>query len=264
MITDKFYVYVDSRKRIEGTDSSFKYEISFPPNKTYSNVCVMRLAIPKTYYLINKPNNYFYLEEENPAGNLQRERITLPIGNVGRRMFVRNVLSLINTASPNKWIYKITYSGLEDFDDGKLGFTVEKEENLPLSNSDGFARLIFENGLYEQFGFNQGSTNQFDNGFLESKNVVKFQAEDTLYLHSDMIKKDRRSVLQDVFVANSLPFSNIVWECNDIHCNSKELNGNNNEAVSFSLTDENDFPVELNGMNMVFTLLFFNYKLDNN
>jgi len=41
---------------------------------------------------------------------------------------------------------------------------------------------------------------------------------------------------------------------------SKELNGTNNEAVSFSLTDENDFPVSLNGRNMVFTLLFYNRK----
>jgi len=268
MITDKFFVYIDSNKRIEGSDASFKYEISFPPNKTYSHVCVLRLAIPKSYYLINAPNNYFFIEEETKnadgSANLQREKITLPIGNVGRRMFIRNVLTLINTASPNGWTYKITYSGIEDFDDGKLGFSIyvdyssENQEGTPLTDDVGFARIIFENGLYEQFGFDRFSTNQFDDAYLESKNVVKFQAEDTLYLHSDIIKKDRRSILQDIFVANSLSFSNIVWECNDIHCNSKELNGTMNEAVSFSLTDENDYPVGLNGRNMVFTLLFYN------
>jgi len=249
-VINRHYVYIDSKKRLSGTDSSFTYEIKYPPGITYKYCCILRIAIPKSYYLINKPNNYFTLRE-----NGVDTRIEFPIGNVGRSLFVVNANTLLNSNSPNHWTYNITYSGVEDLDDGKLGLTVSVD-GVPLGENDS-ASLIFYDGLYEQFGFERNSVNTFVDGFMESVNVVKFQAEDTLYLHSDLVTKSKNEVLQDVFVANSLPFSNIVWECNDMHCNTKEMNGNN-ESARFSLTDENDMPISLNGRNMTFTLLFYN------
>lgn len=246
-VSDRFYVYIDSKKRLSGTDSSFKYEIKYPQGVKFKYVCVLRIAIPKTYYLINKPHNYFILRE-----NGVDTRIEVPIGNIGRSLFVRHVIDYLNTNSPNNWVYNITYSGMDDFDDGKFGYTVTG------MGEDDSSSIIFHEGLHEQFGFERNSTNTFgSDGFMESDNVVKFQAEDTLFIHSDLITNSKRSILQDIYVANTPPFSNIIWECTDMHCNSKEMKGNN-EGPSFSLTDENALPISLNGRNMCITLLFYN------
>jgi len=251
MISDRFYVYIDSKKRLAGSDSSFKYEIKYPPGMTYKYVCVLRVSIPKTYYIINKPHNYFILREVKD-GVQSESRIEVPIGNIGRSKFVEHMIHYLNVNSSYHWTYNITYASYDDFDDGKFGFTVEGKDEKDS------AALVFHDGLYEQFGFDRNSVNEFDNdGFLESSGVVKFQAEDILYLHSDLVQKAKRSILQDVYAANTPTSSNIVWECHSLECNSKELNGNN-EGPMFSLTDENFMPIDLNKGNMCITLLFYN------
>lgn len=240
---ETFIIQINSRNRISGTDSNFTYKIEFPPNKTYNRVCVTRIKIPKSYLLITEPDNYFILLE-----NGEETKIPLQEGNVGRRDFVRLVQRNMNLLSPNQWKYTIDYAGVGDIDDGKLTFRVSNNNSQP--------SIIIANGLFELFGFNRNSTNVFEGNKLRSINQISFQAEDTLLLHSDLIKHSKRSVLQDVIATNGVSFSNIVWECPETHANCKYLDGNH-ELVSFTLTDEDDYPINLQGQNMVFTLLFF-------
>jgi len=249
MESETFIAYVNSRDRISGTDSQFTYHIKFPPQQTFNRVCVTRIVIPKSYYLIAEPNNWFILREMGID-----TKIFIQQGNCGRKTFVRTVKDLLNFHSPHGWTYDVDYAGMNDIDDGKLTFTVS--DNI----FGGMAQppsLIMGIGLFELFGFDRSSVNDFEPNKIRSKNQVSFQAEDTLFLHSDLIKWDKRSILQDVIAVNGVSYSSIVWQCPEVHFNCKRLEGHS-ELVSFTLTDEDDYPINLNGQNMVFTLVFFN------
>lgn len=252
MEEDTFITYVNSRNRISGTDSNFTYNIEFPPSRKFNRVCVTRISIPKSYYIIAEPDNWFTLREMGVDVH-----ISLPTGNCGRKTFVRTVRDLLNQHSPHQWTYDIEYAGMNDIDDGKLTFSVTNNIFGDMAQQPS---LIMGVGLFEQFGFNRNSVNDFEANNIRSSNQVSFQAEDTLFLHSDMIKLDRRSILQDILAANGVSFSNIVWECPEVHSNCKRLESQSS-LVSFALTDEDDYPINLNGQNMVFTLLFFNVSL---
>jgi len=246
---DTFITYINSRDRLSGTDSRFTYRIEFPAQRTFNRVCATRITIPKSYYLISEPNNWFILEEMGI-----QTRVHVPVGNCGRKTFVRTVRDLLNFHSPHSWEYNIDYAGMNDIDDGKLTFTVK---NNIFGEMEQQPSLILGVGLFEQFGLNRNSRNDFEFSKMRSINQVSFQAEDTLFLHSDMIKLDKRSVLQDIIAVNGVSFSSITWECPEVHSNCKRLDGQS-ELVTFSLTDEDDYPIDLNGQNMLFTLLFFN------
>ena len=51
--------------------------------------------------------------------------------------------------------------------------------------------------------------------------------------------------------------SNIVYQCPDIIGYSKNLRYIKNSIAKFTLTDENNRVMELNGQNMVFTVLLY-------
>jgi len=249
---DTFITYVNSRDRISGTDANFTYKIDFPANRTFNRVCVTRISIPKSYYIIAEPYNWFILREMGID-----TKITVPPGNCGRKTFVRVVRDLLNQNSPHEWEYNIDYAGMNDIDDGKLTFTVSGNV---FGGMDQQPSLVMGVGLFEQFGFHRNTTYDFENNRLRSLHQISFQAEDTLFLHSDMIKLDKRSVLQDIIAVNGVSFSNITWECPEIHANCKRL-VSQSELVSFTLTDEDDYAINLNGQNMVFTLIFFNMRV---
>jgi len=245
-MTEIFTAYINSKNRISGTDSKFTYKIEFPPNSTYNRVCVNSIKIPKSYNLISEPDNYFILKEV-----ASESKIYINEGNCGRRDFVRLIERNMNLISPNQWKYTIDYAGIGEIDDGKLTFRVTGNDSQP--------SLIMVNGLFEQLGFDRGSTTVFEGNKLRSANQILFQAEDTLFLHSDMIKNSKRSVLQHIFVSGSPAFSGIIWECQNEFLNCKPLDGLS-ELVSFTLTDEDDSPMNLNGQNMVIVLSFYNVK----
>lgn len=244
MTDHTFITQINSRNRISGDDANFTYKIEFPPNSSYNRVCVTRIKIPKSYLLITEPNNFFILKE-----GAVETKIYVHEGNCGRRDFVRLVEKNINLLSPNQWKYTIDYAGVGEIDDGKLTFRVAGNNEQP--------SIIIANGLFELFGFDRNSTNVFEANKLRSTNQISFQAEDTLLLHSDLIKHSKRSVLQDIIASNGASYSSIVWECPEIFANCKFVDGVN-QLVSFTLTDEDDYPINLQGQNLFFTLLFFN------
>lgn len=91
--------------------------------------------------------------------------------------------------------------------------------------------------------------------------MVKFVPEDSLYIHSDIVSDGDSDVLQEIFNGNSVPLSNAVYQCFDVQGYSKALRTNKSNIYWFALNDENGKRIDLNGLNMVFTLLLF--KRDN-
>lgn len=101
------------------------------------------------------------------------------------------------------------------------------------------------------------STNVFVNNVLYSTNVVKLSPEDQLFIHSDICNNKSDDILQDIYAGASSTYSSILFQCVDVEAYSKSfLNGGCN-SYRFYLTDENGNVLDLNGQNMVITIVLY-------
>lgn len=243
-------ITINSREKINGSHSNFSYRLR-PRNPDFDRITVVEANIPKSYYLVQKGYNTFILGE----GHWEIP-ISVPPGNYSRRSFQKKIVEILNTMSPEGWTYEITYpEGNKEADTGKFTFLVHD------NTMDGTVvqpRFIFTNGLYEQFGFDQHSTNHFVDGILESQNVIKFQVEDTLFLYSDIVAGDNKTnILQEFYVANEPMFTNVTYKCQDVIKYSRKISNTSSDSYKFWILNENDQEIDLNGLNLVFTIILF-------
>ena len=109
--------------------------------------------------------------------------------------------------------------------------------------------FVFTTNVYEQFGFPRNSTQVFVGNQLTSTNVVKFQVEDAIYIHSDIVHDGATDVLQDIFVSGIADFSTIAYECKEYQTTSKPVSVATSNVFRFTLTDEDGRVLDLNGLN---------------
>ncbi len=113
------------------------------------------------------------------------------------------------------------------------------------------------NNINEQFGFEEISQNQFIGDTLESANVVKFQIEDALFIHSDICTNGHDNVLQAIFLSNNPDFAEVFFQNPDVQSYSKKMSYNTSRTFHFWITDEDGIPIYLNGQNVVFSLMLY-------
>jgi hypothetical protein len=181
--------------------------------------------------------------------------ITVPIGNYNVNSFKSTVSSLLTNASPNHWIYTLSFpNSYSDAQTGKLTYTVSGPAVGDL------ASFTFTQDMSEQFGFDEFSTVAFVNNSLTSHNAVSFVPETSILIHSDIVSNENTDILEVVFANNSVPLSNAVYSCPDVHGYSKRFRTNQSNVYNFSLTDEHGKQLDLNGVSCLFTIAL--YKSD--
>ena len=247
-IVNSITYYVNSRNRINGDDSNFCMMIPIPAGSKYTNVCVLDMSVPKSYYLIQDGYNTFTLVE-----GVIETQIGIPPGNYSRRSLQANLITLLNTGSPNHWIYQVTYpNSATQADTGKFTFTVSGNSSQPSINCTV--------NVFEVLGFNMNSTNVFIDNSLTSTNVIKLQLEDTLFLHSDMATNGHTDILASIY-SDGPDMSIMQYKCTDVQAYSKKLNTTSSNYFHFSLLNEDRVRMNTNGLNITFTLLI--YSKDN-
>ena len=245
LITSKKTFYVDSHKRLSGTHSNFSYYFDFR-NEDYDHCVVLQATIPKSYYLVRPGENTFVLNE-----NGNHVVISMPIGNYSRTSFGFQLQYQLNTNSPNGYTYVMsTPNNQQTSDTGLYTWTVSNNAGIQPS-------FIVGEYLYEQLGFNSNTTYNFVGNSLTSINVVKFQLEDSLFIHSDIASNGVDNVLQEILGSYGTDFSAITYACPDVEAYAKPIVSNTNNIYNFYLTDEDGVEINLNGQNIVFTLLLF-------
>lgn len=242
-------IAINSRNRESGNDSHFSYKIKLPQPNRFKYVSCLKVLIPKSYYLVGE-NQTFTLQE----GETNTE-ITFTQGSYSRKNFQANMQALLNEYGT--WDYTVSYPSIQenDPDTGKWTITVANNANVQPS-------LIFTNYLYEQFGFSKDSTNTFVEDSITSDNVIKLQAEDTLVIHSSLVNNDGDDILETVFATAELSYSNVIWNNPCPLENATLLTTNTNNIYDFSITNEDGINIDINGLNAVIVLLFFE-PLDN-
>lgn len=244
IIAEKRLYYVDSHNRLDGTHSDFSYRID-TDSKEFDHACVLQMSIPKSYYLVQDGYNTFTLIEDG-----LQETVLIPVGNYNRSTLRTQVQASLTTASAHGYTYAVSTPPSTSVDNGKYTFTV---------SGNGFIQpqFAFTTFLNEQLGFDPETTYTFVANTLVSVNVMKIQLEDSLFLHSNMVSNGHDNVLQEVLAVENSDYSNIVYQCHDLEAYAKPIINNANNVYHFYLTDEDDVPIDLNGINLVFTLVLF-------
>lgn len=256
MISDGTIFIIDSSKRIpdpNSTDANFSYIINIPKQKQYTHAVILQSIIPKSYYLVQVPNNTFILSE-----NGTQTTITIQPGNYNVKSWQALIPTILTNSSTQGWTYTISFpSTLTQVDTGLFTFTCTGGTGTQ-------PQFIFPStsNLYEQFGFAPNSTNIFSSNTLVSTAAVKFQNEDVLYLHSDICYNNDQSatcdVLQEIYASSSPNWTNIIYQNQgSVEAYSKILLNPNNNIYKFKLTDENNNIINLNGKNQVHTLFVY-------
>lgn len=243
--------YINSRNRLPGgTDSDFKYQIQFKSGANYNKCLVMAASIPISYYLINDNNNSFTLVELGVSAP-----VTLTNGNYTVTTYkseVQSKLTAASTSMGHNWVYTVTYpNSFSSVSTGKLTFTVSANTGQP-------SFITQETSCWEQLGLNPSTTYNFSGNTLTSVNVCKFSLEDTLFLRSDLIKANANSnVLQEIYATSTPAGSTITYQSTSERY-KKDINEINGNVFHFYLTNEDGLIMDLNGLNMNFTICFFN------
>lgn len=249
-ILESKIVYINSKNRITGTPENFMYQVPISSNDKFDSVCVLQVCIPISYYLVQSGYNTFILKEGSSSVT-----ITVPPGNYNSSSFATVIVALLNSNSPYQYTYTMTMPNTyATTSTGKYTFTVSDDIYTP--------SLIFgNNSLHEQFGFNSGSTNTFNNKTIISTNVVNFINESTLFIYSDMVdattNTTQYNVLQEIYNNNCSPLQNITYQCVNVESYSKKLNSNSSNIFHFNICNENNELIQLNGQNWLLTLLLY-------
>ena len=163
LVTNPYYVYINSRDRIAGTDENFTYNIQFPDGLDFTHVVCLNALIPKSYYLIQTGGveNIFDLTENDTT-----VQISVPIGSYLLSSFKNTIGTLLSNASPNGLIYTLTYPSITGADTGKWTYT---QTNGTITSS-----ITCNEHLFEPLGFLSNSTNIFTGTTLISTCVISF------------------------------------------------------------------------------------------
>ena len=162
------------------------------------------------------------------------------------------VTNLLNTNSPNSWIYALSYpSSYTQNSTGLITFSVSGNSSQPI--------FIFDsaNFVNEQFGFLSGSTNTFASNSLISINVVNFINETIIYIHSNIVDNKGNDILQEIYGGNSQSLSTLPYLNPQIVENSKHFVTPENKVFHFSVTNEYGIPLNFNGHEIQITLLLY-------
>ncbi len=248
MVLNRRIYTVNTIDRLSGTSENFAYQLPIPHDSGFDRVVVLNVSIPVSFYLIQEGINTFHIRE----GGVDR-LITLPPGNYSAKVFILTLVPLLNTGAPAGWIYSMSLPNQNlEAGTGKFTYTVTGNATQPI--------IICTNQVNEQLGFAMNSLNNFVGGKLISSTVLNFGSESTLFLHSDIATNGDSDILQEIYTANSIPFSFITYQCTAPDLYSKELNTNQSDKFHFTLTNEKNQILNLHGVDMQITLAL--YKSD--
>ena len=239
IFTRKYIAIIDSALRLNGTSSSFQYKIDLPNNNTYDRVLLLTAVIPKSYYLVSNGNNTFQIQEAT-----QLRLVTIPIGNYTLSTFL-TAIALAMSSGISAYTYTVVNSSLTN----KLTFTVTGYGGfIPL--------LIFTTNLFECFGFSKNSTNTFIQSAsctLTSTAMINLNPYEVLYIRSDMTANSFGTILDIVPMCLSPNYAFVSYQNTSEHT-MRELVGNRNTIFTFSITDNLNRVVDLNGKDITLTL----------
>lgn len=245
--TNKQLFYINSYYRINQLDSTsnFSFELNLNPNVDYTHVTILDATIPKSNYSVRSNNNTFTVIEDSGS-----REITIPIGNYSRRGFKNVLLPLLNDNIDNI-IYTMNYNDISNtVDTGKYTWSCAGNIIQP-------SFIFGTSTLSDNMGFNENSTNEFNNNSLISSRVMNFRIRDTFFILSNLIQNKDDIVLAHVISNQSSNYDHVNFKNHAPQEYSKLFSRSKSNVYNFQITDENFKVVNLNGLDVFFTIMVY-------
>ena len=254
---------INSRDRINrnnSTDSSFEFKINLETDNQFDSVILVTAHIPKKFYTVSN-NAFFTLIEDG-----MQEIITMPEGNYNYNNLPVILKGLFDQASINmlhNWVYTITFPNINiEPDTTKLTFSVSGNGGLQPSVS--FVNDI-KGEAHQLLGFpHDQSPHSFIADKLISSNIVSFVRTQFIVIKSN-IALNSGSGQSDTAILARIPLSDthdevISYDLVQLEDGVRELGSNTSNIFSFTIFDDHDRILELNGYPWTASLLI--YKSD--
>jgi hypothetical protein len=235
--------HIDSGNRQFGTDNNFVINLNIPVNYICDKICLLTAYIPKTYYTCQSGYTTFTVSE-----NGVNRTVGVSAGNYTRSTFRTTLLNSLNTSGYTGYTYSIAALNPSTVDTGLYTYTCT-------GNTAAFYFPIL--GIGDQMGFSQGNTYAFVNNTLVSTNFVNFQSENSLQIHCNCIQNYSGDDILGVLYGSGTPSAGaIIYTCPDVEGFSRRL-GVLTNSINFSLTDERQIPINMNGINISFSIMLY-------
>ena len=211
--------------------------------------------MPTSYYVVAVGDNTFILTEKGTSVT-----ITVPPGNYSIAAWCLLIPPLMNAASPNTWTYSMTYNLPQTQNFNGLLYTTVVSDGV---HNPSLTFAAPPNYIALQFGQNLGTvlggpnTVQFTNFQLTSINVCDFIAESTLLIHCSLVNNYSDDILAAIYPGATAPNSIITFQQTEGFELGLQMLTTNAFLLQFSLTDEYNQLINLNGVNWNCTLLMY-------
>lgn len=252
---------IDSRSRIIGTTSDFTYKINLKPNHRFNYMAVVSANIPKSYYLVEaaRDNAVFILTEG--ASSIA---VTLPDGNYNVTSFqplMEDALNAASVAMGHAFMYDITFPNTNtETQTNKFTYSVSNNTGIQPSFTFGSNST----GMSNMMGFDDNTVNTFVADTLVSTITVRFQHTFYVQIKSSSARQpnsgdEDTSILATLPVGNTLDGNFINYELIELADAGVELTNPNSNQFTFSLYDDDDRLLNLQGQDWTMRVIIYTY-----
>lgn len=260
--TDAPHFIIDSEDRTSGSVESFDVSIQMKKSNSYNSVALIHCGIPKSYYNIDILNSEYVLKENGVdyVDNLPNGEYGHEASDITRIQNAFNTTSSDNNgASP--WTYVLS------FDTFTFKWTVvvtgHASRAVNLVNSG----LVFDgHQTHDLLGFEDETTVLYGaGGIIIAPNVANFERTSYITIKSNICHNNGNDNSDSQILCRipikKTPFGELIlYDLAQIEDGSKLIANNKSNTYSFSIYDDHDSLLFLNGRDWFFTLMCYEYN----
>ena len=270
-------IYIDSSYKVSGTSSDFIIDVPETVQLEDNMLCqIHEVSIPHSWYSINENNNNFYvmkgiLPPETPSGITYRKLI-IPVGNYTATELATQLQTSLNTLDSGSRTNSFSASYLAGLNKiqiqsnySEVIYTVLIDADVLVDNGERFVETVDPNnlksinkvlGVYTTSGDASTNTVPYITGFIDLTPVR------SLYLHCNEISNFNQltvvgnsSIIKKIPV--NVPYLGVINDNEISNFDYIDVSGKTLRRLNLRLTDHLNQNVNLNEVDISFTLTFF-------
>ena len=270
-------VYIDGCFKVSGTSSNFTIDLPETVQLEDNMLCqIHEVSIPHSWYSINEINNNFYvmkgiLPPETPSGVTYRKLI-IPVGNYTATELATQLQASLNTLDSGSRTNSFSVSYLAGLNKIQIQsnypeviYTVLTDADVLVDNGERFVETVDPNnlksinkvlGVYTTSGDASTNVVPYITGFIDLTPVK------SLYLHCNEISNFNQltvagnsSIVKKIPV--NVPYLGIINDNELSNFDYTDVSGKMLRRLNFRLTNHLNENINLNEVDISFTLTFF-------
>ena len=269
-------VYIDGCYKVSGTSSNFTIDLPETVQLEDNMLCqIHEVSIPHSWYSINENNNNFYvmkgiLPPETPSGVTYRKLI-IPVGNYTATELATQLQTSLNTLDSGSRTNSFSVSYLAGLNKIQIQsnypeviYTVLTDADVLVDNGVRFVETVDPNnlksinkvlGVYTTSGDASTNVVPYITGFIDLTPIKN------IYLHCNEITNFNQltvagnsSIVKKIHV--TVPYLGIINDNELSNFDYIDVSGKMLRRLNFRLTDQFNKVVNLNDVDVSFTLTF--------